>query len=72
MDMEVVNAKVNKSKIKVTKAQIIVEGTIDKPYFLIDYHEIGMPFGTIGFGSYDLRNVFRWRDECLELVKGCD
>lgn len=55
-------------KLKVTYARIIVEGTVDKPYFEIEYHEVGKDYDNIGFGSYDLRNVFKWRDEELEIV----
>lgn len=59
----------NIGKLKVTEAEIIVEGTIDKPYFEIRYHEVGKDYDNIGFGSYDLRNVFKWREECLEIIK---
>lgn len=57
------------NKIKVTKAEIIVHGTVDKPYFAIRYHEVGKSYDNIGFGSYILENVFKWKDEDLEIVK---
>ena len=57
------------SKIRVTKAEIIVRGTVDKPYFEIKYHEVGKPYDNIGFGSYSLENVFKWKDEYFEIVK---
>lgn len=57
------------NKIKVTEAEIIVHGTVDKPYFGIMYHEVGKPYNSIGFGSYILENVFKWKDEYLELVE---
>lgn len=68
MDMVSVNEKVNENKIKVTKAYIIIEGTVEKPYYGILYHEVGKDYDNIGFGSYCLDNVRRWKDEYLELV----
>lgn len=56
-------------RTKVDKAMIIVEGTKEKPYFEILYHEIGKDFDNIGFGSYDLNNVFDWKEQHLEVVK---
>ena len=53
----------------VTKADIIVKGTADKPYFVIVYHEVGNDCDNDGFGSYNLKNVFEWREQYLEIVK---
>lgn len=55
-------------KLKVTKADIIVTGTKKKPYFEIKYKEVGKKHYNIGFGSYDLNNVFKWREEEMEIV----
>lgn len=60
------------SKIRVTKAEIIVRGTVDKPYFEIKYHEVGKTYNNIGFGSYSLENVFKWKDEYFEIVKSAN
>lgn len=62
--------KQNQNKFKVIEAEIIVRGTVDKPYFEIKYHEVGKPYNNIGFGSYSLENVFKWKEEYLEIVKG--
>lgn len=59
-------------KLKVTYARIIVGGTVDKPYFEIEYHEVGKDYDNIGFGSYYLKNVFKWRDEYLEIISNND
>lgn len=56
------------TKIKVDHAIIIVEGTREKPYFGIRYHEVGKDYGNIGFGSYCLNNVFDWKDQYLDIV----
>lgn len=57
------------NKTKVTEAEIIVRGKVDKPYFGIRYHEVGKSYDSIGFGSYVLENVFKWKDEYLEIVE---
>lgn len=62
-------ATIGMERTKVDKARIIVEGTKEKPYFEILYHEIGKDFENIGFGSYDLNNVFDWKEQYLEVVK---
>ena len=55
-------------KIKVTKLKIIVSGTKDKPYFELMYKEVGKEDFNIGYSSYDLNNVFDWKEKCFELV----
>lgn len=55
-------------KIKVTSLEIIVTGTKEKPYFEIKYKEVGKEEYNIGYSSYDLNNVFIWKDECFEIV----
>lgn len=60
------NSKDN--KIKVTSAEIVVHGTIDRPYYEIKYREIGSSEYHIGYSSYCLNNVFEWLEECFEIV----
>lgn len=55
-------------KLKVTKADIIVTGTKKKPYFEIKYKEVGKKHYNIGYSSYDLNNVFKWREEEMEII----
>ena len=55
------NANKNVNKLAVTeKPEIIVCGTVDKPYFEIKYHEVGKSDVNVGFGSYNVENVFKW------------
>lgn len=54
-------------KIKVDKLQIVVTGTKEKPYFQIYYHEVGKGYDNLGFGSYDLNNVFDWKEQYFEV-----
>lgn len=62
-------ATIGTERTKVDKAMIIVAGTKEKPYFEILYHEIGKEYDNIGFGSYNLNNVFDWKEQYLEVVK---
>lgn len=56
-------------KIKVTKAEIVVSGSVLKPYFCIHYKEVGQEMDTLGFGSYHLPFVFEWLAHYFELVE---
>lgn len=56
-------------KIKVTKAYIIIEWIREKPYYEILYHEVGKNYDTIGFGSYCLDNVRKWKEICFDFVE---
>jgi hypothetical protein len=62
-------ATIGTERTKVDKAMIIVSGTKEKPYFEILYHVIGKEYDNIGFGSYDLNNVFDCKEQYLEVVK---
>lgn len=46
-----------------TSPQIIVEGTAEKPYYNIMYLDAEDGTDYVGFGSYDLENVFGWLKE---------
>ena len=61
--------KMKSRKVKVDSLEIIVTGKKEKPYFEIKYREVGNKHYNIGYGSYDLNNVFDWKNECFELVK---
>lgn len=54
-------------KIKVTSAEIVVHGTIDKPYYEIKYREIGSSKYCVGYSSYNLSNAFEWLKNVLKL-----
>ena len=56
------------NKIKVASAEIVVHGTIEKPYYEIKYLVIDENEYRIGYSSYDLKNVFVWLEECFEIV----
>ena len=56
-------------KIKVTKAESVVSGSVLKPYFCIHYKEVGQEMDTLGFGSYHLPFVFEWLAHYFELVE---
>lgn len=58
----------SKEKIKVTSAEIIVTGDPKNPYYEIKYLEVGDNEYTIGYGSYDLKIVTRFYNNCFEIV----
>lgn len=60
----------DKEKIKVTSAEIIVMGDHKIPYYEIKYLEVGKDDYTIGYGSYDLGLVTQWLNNCFEIVTG--
>lgn len=64
--MQSINSENN--KIKVTSAEIVVHGTVEKPYYEIKYLVVGEDEYRIGYSSYDLKNVFGWLQECFETV----
>lgn len=59
--------KSNEVKTKVINAEIVVHGTVDKPYFELKYTTMDGEI-HIGYSSYELNNVFGWKDECFEIV----
>lgn len=65
---ELSTPEVKTEKIKVTKLRIIVSGTKEKPYYELMYKEVGKDDFNIGYSSYDLNNVFDWKEQCFELV----
>ena len=58
----------NRTKISVKSAEIVVHGTIEKPYYEIKYLVIDENEYRIGYSSYDLKNVFVWLEEYFEIV----
>lgn len=56
-------------KIKVESIDIVATGPKKKPYYAIKCRKIGSNDDCIGFGSYCLENVIRWKEQCFELVE---
>ena len=56
-----------KRKIKTHFAKIIVEGTLEKPYYGILYFNPTDKEYHIGFGSYYLSTVFQWLSQEFEV-----
>ena len=55
-------------KIKVTSLDIIVRMIKDEPYYEIKYKEVGNSYYNVGYSSYNLENVLKWKEECFDLV----
>lgn len=64
------NERVNvDEKIKVKNLEIIVTGTEEKPYYEIKYESLVDGLTHIGYSSFDLKNVFKWKQEHFEVVE---
>ena len=57
-----------KDKEKVFCAEVVVGGAEEKPYYSILYYDLKDNSWHIGYSSYELSNVIRWKDECLEIT----
>lgn len=58
-------------KLIVDDVEIIVGDSVlhgNKPYYQIRYREVGKNYYNLGFGSYYLENVIKWRKEEFEVV----
>ena len=53
----------NMKKIDVDDIDIIVEIIGNFPYYEIKYKEVGKDYYNIGFGSYVLNKVLKWKEE---------
>lgn len=56
------------TKNKVTSLEVIVRMIDNKPYYEIKYKKVDEDYYHVGYSSYNLDNVLKWRDECFELV----
>ena len=56
-------------KIKVTSAEIVVQGTVERPYYEIKYYDLDGKC-HIGYSSYNLNYVFEWLEECFDIIDG--
>lgn len=55
-------------KIEVDDLEIIVTGSSEEPYYSLKYHIPGNNYYTIGYSSYCLQTVVRFRNEYFILV----
>lgn len=56
------------NKLVVDDIEVVVRGMRNKLYYEIKYREVGNDDYNIGFGSYDLNNVLKWKEEEFEVV----
>ena len=68
MEYTLKSGNVEINKIKAIRPQIIVTGTVEKPYYEILYYDISDKTWHIGYSSYNLANVIKWKEECFEVV----
>ena len=57
-------------KIKAINPHIVVNNNVEDPYYSSCYYDIAKKdWYTGGFGSYDLKDVVKWLNECFEVVE---
>lgn len=56
-------------KIRVSEIEIVVRGDITEPYYEIKYKEVGKDNYNVGYSSYFLKKVFKWKEENFEVIK---
>lgn len=56
------------TKNKVTSLEIIVRMIDNKPYYEIKYKKVSEDYYHVGYSSFNIDNVLKWRDECFEFV----
>lgn len=62
-------AQANESeRIKVTSLEVLYRMVDGKPYFEIKYKKTGEDFYHVGYSSFILENVLRWKEEYFEVV----
>lgn len=60
-------------RIKVVgEPEVVVNDKIGRIYFALKYKEVGKDDYSIGYGSYDIDRVIKWKREDFEIVKGED
>ena len=57
------------TKIKTHHARIVVDGTAEKPYYSIEWYDPTKNEYFLGYSSYYIVCVFKWLEECLEIVE---
>ena len=57
------------TKIKTNHARIVVDGTAEKPYYSIEWYDHTKNEYFLGYSSYYIGYVFKWLDECFEIVE---
>lgn len=56
-------------KIKVTELYLIFRMIGKKPYYEIKYKKVGDDYYNVGYSSYYVDYVLKWKEECFEIVE---
>lgn len=59
--------KIEVDDLEIIVTEIIGTGT-EKPYYEIKYHRPGNDYYNVGFSSYNLQTVRKFKNECFVLV----
>lgn len=71
MNLTLTSEDVNEpTKIKAINPHIIVGGSAEQPYYSIEYYDVEKEQFYIGYSSCYLSTVFKWLNECFDVVAG--
>lgn len=56
-------------KNKVTNLDIVVRVIGGKPYYSLKYKELGNNYFNVGYSSYSLENVIKWKNEYFDMIQ---
>ena len=56
-------------KVNTIDPKIIVRGSVDKPYYSIEYYDTADNQWHIGYGSYELKNVIEWLKTDFDVIE---
>lgn len=62
------SAAKNIDKVRVSRAEIVVHGTKEKPYYEIEYFDLSDKEMHIGYSSYKLDIVFEYLEKYFDIV----
>ena len=57
------------TKIKTHYARIVVDGPAEKPCYSIEWYDPAKNEYILGYSSYYIGYVFKWLEECFEIVE---
>ena len=57
------------NKVNAINPEIVVHGTLEKPYYEVEYYDVDNNAWTIGYSSYDLSIVCRYIRDYFNIIE---
>lgn len=55
---------------KVTELELVFRMIGERPYYEIKYKKVGENFYNVGYSSYDVKTVLKYKEKYFEIVEG--